>query len=131
MKLIKSYLVTGAITGFLALTGCKDTPSFHDLDKDRDAAVSQREFQIGIQQHAFQWLDANDNGRIDTNEWMAYEDVRKPKQRFDRLDRNKDEGLTYSEFAEVPRKQNTLRNLFRTFDKNKDGKLTESEFVRK
>ena len=123
-----------------------DRGTFRRIDHDGDGAVTQAEFLGNSDldddaEDLFEYLDANNDGRIERNEWHG------TGSRFDVLDENRDGVLTRREAVgtEVPRDLfdaidvNTNEAVdrsewrwsaasFERRDHNRDGRLTREEF---
>jgi Ca2+-binding EF-hand superfamily protein len=125
-----------------------DSETFRRVDVNGDGALSQQEFVEGDadddRDDPFDDLDANNNGRVERNEWHA------GAAAFNRLDRNRDGVLsrfevvggqnsvdTYDQFASLDNDNSGTisRNewhwglgSFDQRDGNRDGVLTRREF---
>lgn len=106
--------------------------SFRVRDWNRDGVLSGDEVRMGAEppndsleardysmtaDDRFDYLDANNNGFINENEWDGTLDT------FDRLDRNRDSRLTRAELGSV-----RPAAAFATLDTNGDGRLTMNEW---
>ena len=98
--------------------------SFRRADRDRNGALSAEEFgnngrSDDDRDDRFEYLDTNNNGRIERNEWHGSADA------FDWLDRNRDNVLSR---AEVVGDGSTRFDSFGTLDENGDGRLEFGEW---
>ena len=102
-----------------------DNESWVRADRNRDNALSRREF-LGEaasdldREDRFEYLDANNNGRIERSEWHGTRDA------FDWLDVNNDNVLSRTEV--VGEETNTDADMFASLDVNRDGRLTQDEW---
>ncbi|MGH1470783.1 MAG: hypothetical protein ACRBCS_06290 [Cellvibrionaceae bacterium] len=106
----------------------------NDYDSNNDLAVSEKEREV-IVSMVFSFIDKNKNKKIESDEYSDFkvarlEDklfmessshVKQSVIRFDSLDDNSDEKITFSEFS-----KSSLR-IFSLFDKNKDNILDEKD----
>ena len=101
-----------------------DREGFRRADHDNDGALSRAEFvgegtEDDDRDDRFEYLDANNDGRIARSEWHG------SAQRFDRLDANRDGALTRAEAGigdEPP------GDLFTSVDVNRDDRITPNEW---
>ncbi|MFT5470330.1 MAG: Ca2+-binding EF-hand superfamily protein [Verrucomicrobiales bacterium] len=121
-------LLIGTVLGVaLALPACNKKDLITKLDTNDDNRVSEAEFRAGVQQEAFEAIDADTDGVVTVEEWTAHEDVREPMQRFNNLDDDDSRSLSFDEFASKPRKGATLGRIFSTLDTNGDGFITDND----
>ena len=126
-----------------------DREGFIRADRNRDGALTRAEF-LGSEVDAdadredrFEYLDANNNGRVERSEWHASRDA------FDWLDRNNDGVLSRTEVVGEDIEQSDLfggldannndvitpdewqwsRSSFARQDQNGDGQLTRRELT--
>jgi Ca2+-binding EF-hand superfamily protein len=124
-----------------------DREGFIRADRNRDNVLTRAEFLGGDvdadREDRFEYLDANNNGRVERSEWHASRDA------FDWLDRNNDGVLNRAEvvgedvdegdlFASLDANNNAVitpdewqwsRRSFVRQDQNGDGQLTRSELT--
>jgi hypothetical protein len=81
-----------------------------------EASLEARDYSMSANDR-FDYLDANNNGFVNENEWDGTLD------QFDRLDRNRDGRLTRTELGAVRPAAN-----FTALDANRDGRLTMNEW---
>ena len=100
-----------------------DREGFIRADRDGDNALTREEFLSGDvdvdREDRFEYLDANNNGRIERAEWHASRDA------FTWLDRNRDGVLSRQEVVGDDAKP---ADLFAGLDVNNDGMITSSEW---
>ena len=102
-----------------------DTESWLRADRNRDDVLTRREF-LGEatsdtdREDRFEYLDVNNNGRIERSEWHGTRDT------FDWLDVNNDGTLSRREV--VGEEANTDADLFASLDYNRDGRLSQDEW---
>jgi Ca2+-binding EF-hand superfamily protein len=102
---------------------------FIRADRNRDGALSRAEF-LGEggegwdddRADQFDFLDVDNNGRVDRNEWHGTRDA------FDSLDRNNDGLLTRAEVTGSAARTQT-GELFRNLDVNRDGVIALNEWM--
>jgi len=97
------------------------------VDQDDDGVVTAVEFVQYVKVYSFRRLDANQDGNVSWDEWLAVEKGPGAEVLFERWDKNGDGRLTLKEFKNTPKAEQTLLNLFGTLDTNDDGKLEASE----
>jgi Ca2+-binding EF-hand superfamily protein len=122
--------------------------AFRRADRDRNGVLSQAEFENNGQfdddrDDRFEYLDMNNNGRVERGEWHAGADA------FTWLDRNNDNVLTRQEvvgdgatrfdsFGTIDNNSNGRLELgewewsvasFRRYDTNRDGSISRQEFT--
>lgn len=101
-----------------------DNESWLRADRNRDNVLTRAEF-IGDatsdldREDRFEYLDANNNGRIDRSEWHGTRDA------FTWLDRNRDGSLSR---AEVVGEEAADEDTFVSLDYNRDGRLSQDEW---
>ncbi len=100
-----------------------DREGFTRADRNRDGVLTRAEFLGGDvdadREDRFDYLDANNNGRVERSEWHASRDA------FDWLDRNNDGVLSR---AEVLGDEVGQSDLFRGLDANNDDVITTDEW---
>jgi Ca2+-binding EF-hand superfamily protein len=121
---------------------------FRRADRDRNGVLSPTEFQRNAQwdddrDDSFEYLDTNNNGRVERNEWHGSADA------FRWLDRNNDSILSRTEvvgdgstqfdgFGSLDNNNNARLELgewqwsavsFRRYDTNNDGIISRQEFI--
>jgi Ca2+-binding EF-hand superfamily protein len=101
-----------------------DSESWIRADRNRDNVLTRREFVVDVasdldREDRFEYLDANDNGRIDRVEWHGSRDG------FDWLDRDGDGTLSR---AEVVGEETADADVFASLDYNRDGRLAQDEW---
>ena len=124
--------------------------SFRRADRDRNGVLSEAEFNNNGQfdddrDDRFEYLDMNNNGRVEAREWHGHVDA------FKWLDRNNDNVLSREEvvgdgstrfdgFASIDNNSNGRLELgewqwsavsFRRYDTNGDGIISRQEFTAK
>ena len=104
-----------------------DLESFRRADQNGDDVLSRAEFLNGDtdvdREDRFEYLDANQDGRIQRSEWHSSVDS------FRWLDRNKDGELSRLEVVgETAAQQPGESNLFATLDSNRDNRVTTDEW---
>ncbi len=105
-----------------------DTESWVRADRNRDNALSRAEFlgnegdDDSDREDRFEYLDGNNNGRIERREWHGDSDT------FDWLDQNNDGALSKNEMRgeEAPDKREA--DLFESLDYNRDNRLSQDEW---
>lgn len=97
------------------------------MDVNKDGVVTAEEFYEHVKTYSFKQLDANDDGKVSRDEWLAVEDGPEAEKLFMRWDKNGDGLLTLKEFKNTPKAKVTIYNLFGTLDVNGDGRLEASE----
>ncbi len=100
-----------------------DREGFTRADRNRDGVLTRAEFLGGDvdadREDRFDYLDANNNGRVERSEWHASRDA------FDWLDRNNDNVLSR---AEVVGDDVGQSDLFGGLDANRDDVITSDEW---
>lgn len=102
-----------------------DRESWLRADRNRDNVLSRAEFLGDAatdldRDDRFEYLDANNNGRIDRNEWHGTRDA------FDWIDRNNDGSLSRAEVLGGDAAVDS--DLFASLDYNRDGRLSQNEW---
>ena len=101
-----------------------DVESFRRADRNGDDVLSRAEFVNGDTdmdlEDRFEYLDANNDGRVERSEWHSSADA------FRWLDRNKDGVLSRREV--VGDEQTQTVDQFRDLDVNRDGRVTREEW---
>ena len=97
---------------------------FRRADRDRNGVLTPEEFEANAQwdddrDDRFEYLDTNNNGRIERREWHGTDDA------FQWLDRNNDNVLSR---AEVVGDGSTRFDSFGSLDTNNDGRLELGEW---
>ena len=100
-----------------------DREGFIRADRNRDGVLSRTEF-LGLDVDAdredrFEYLDVNNNGRVERSEWHGSRDA------FDWLDRNNDGVLSRTEVVGEDTEQS---DLFGGLDANHDNVITPDEW---
>ena len=100
-----------------------DREGFIRADRNGDGVLTRAEF-LGVEVDAdredrFEYLDANNNGRVERSEWHASRDA------FDWLDRNNDGVLSRTEVVGEDTEQS---DLFGGLDANNDNVITPDEW---
>ena len=103
-----------------------DTAAWRRADRNRDNMLSRAEFLGDAasdldRDDQFEYLDTNNNGRIERNEWHGTRDV------FEWLDRNNDGSLTRTEVG-ADASNNSNADTFASLDYNRDGRLSQDEW---
>jgi Ca2+-binding EF-hand superfamily protein len=98
--------------------------AFRRADRDRNGVLSAEEFENNgrwddDRDDRFEFLDTNNNGRIERNEWHGTADA------FEWLDRNRDNVLSRTE---VVGDGSTRFDSFASLDENGDGRLELGEW---
>ena len=100
-----------------------DREGFIRADRNSDGALTRDEFLSGDvdldREDRFEYLDANNNGRIERTEWHASRDA------FTWLDRNRDGVLSRTE---VVGDDSAKADLFGGLDANRDSVITPAEW---
>ncbi len=104
--------------------------AYYRADRNRDGALTRAEF-LGQaadddRDDRFEYMDANNNGRIERSEWHGLADT------FNWLDRNNDGVVTRAEVGLEPENQNqsqTGRDIFRSLDANRNGTIEQNEWI--
>ncbi|MFA6121469.1 MAG: hypothetical protein WCT35_07610 [Sideroxydans sp.] len=145
MKAISTLIVASSLFALSPLVqacpakhhGPHDGLCLQEMDKNKDGAVSKKEFEA-FHADRFKEMDANKDGKLtddeldhDMGEGRANRPMRQMGQdpfdrRFDEVDINHDGGLSKAE-AEIG-----MPMLFKRYDEidaNKDGKMTKEEVV--
>lgn len=143
MKVISTLIVAGSLLSIVPLVqacpakhhGGYDGPCLQELDKNKDGAVSKKEFEA-FHAARFKEMDANKDGRLSEAEMDGGMGVKQRPmkdmgqdpfdRRFDEVDINHDGGLSKDE-AEIG-----MPMLFKRYDEidaNKDGKMTKEEVI--
>lgn len=102
-----------------------DRESWLRADRNRDNVLSRDEFLGDAtsdldRDDRFEYLDANNNGRIDRNEWHGTRDA------FEWIDRNNDGVLSRAEVLGSDAAVDS--DLFTSLDFNRDGRLSQNEW---
>jgi Ca2+-binding EF-hand superfamily protein len=100
-----------------------DREGFIRADRNRDGVLTRAEFlntDVDTdREDRFEYLDTNNNGRVERSEWHASRDT------FDWLDRNRDGVLSRTEVVG----ENTAEaDLFGSLDTNNDNVITQDEW---
>jgi Ca2+-binding EF-hand superfamily protein len=103
-----------------------DRESFYRADRNRDGVLTQAEF---LGQRAdddrddrFDYIDVNNNGRIERGEWHGLAET------FHWLDRNNDGIVTRAEVGLQPANQ-AGRDMFRSLDSNRNNQIDLNEWL--
>ena len=103
-----------------------DFESFRRADQNGDDALSRGEFLNGDvdvdREDRFDYLDANNDGRIDRSEWHSSMDA------FRWLDRNRDGVLSRQEVVGNETQQTRTTDQFASLDENRDNRITPDEW---
>ena len=104
-----------------------DLESFRRADQNGDDVLSRAEFLNGDtdvdREDRFEYLDANQDGRIQRSEWHSSTDA------FRWLDRTKDGVWSRTEvLGDTAAQQPGQSNLFATLDSNRDNRVTTDEW---
>ena len=102
-----------------------DREAFVRADRNGDGVLTRAEF-LGNdvdtdREDRFDYLDANNNNRVDRSEWHGSRDT------FERLDRNNDGVLSRSEMVGVEN-ENEETDMFGALDRNNDNVITTNEW---
>jgi len=101
-----------------------DYESFRRADQNGDNILSRREFLNADtdtdREDRFDYLDSNNDGRIERSEWHSSADA------FRWLDRDRDGVLSRAEV--VGEEQNRQSDRFDAIDTNRDGRITPNEW---
>ena len=101
-----------------------DVESFRRADRNDDGILSRNEFlnsDVDADlEDRFDYLDANNNGRLERSEWHASRDA------FEWLDRNNDNTLTRAEV--VGEGATAQDDLLTDLDDNRDGRVSMNEW---
>jgi Ca2+-binding EF-hand superfamily protein len=145
MKIFSTLIVTGSLLTLAPMAqacppqhqGPHDGPCLQELDKNKDGAVSKKEFEA-FHAARFKEMDANKDGKLTEEEMdpgmgsrMERHRMKEMGQdpfdrRFNEVDINHDGGLSKDE-AEIG-----MPMLFKRYDEidaNKDGKMTKEEVI--
>lgn len=103
-----------------------ESVAFERADRNDDGAVTRWEFaNAGAAQApaelSFEDMDHNNDGVVSRYEWHA------DRATFVRMDRNRDEIITYREF-QTPLPVDTRTSRFQTLDRNRDRLITRAEW---
>ena len=103
-----------------------DTESFRRADRNGDDVLTRNEFLAGDtdvdMEDRFDYLDANNDGRVDRSEWHSSADA------FRWLDRNHDGVLTRAEVVGDESQETRTIDQFASLDENRDGRITRDEW---
>jgi Ca2+-binding EF-hand superfamily protein len=103
-----------------------DFESFRRADQNQDDILSRNEFLNGDvdvdREDRFDYLDANNNGRIERSEWHSSADS------FRWLDRNRDGVLSRAEVVGDDAQQTRTTDQFASLDANRDNRITPEEW---
>lgn len=103
-----------------------DFESFRRADRNGDDVLSRGEFLDGDtdvdREDRFDYLDANNDGRVDRSEWHSSMDA------FRWLDRNRDGVLSRAEVVGDDSRQTGNADQFATVDENRDDRITPDEW---
>jgi Ca2+-binding EF-hand superfamily protein len=103
-----------------------DFESFRRADRNGDDVLSRAEFLNGDtdvdREDRFDYLDANNDGRVDRSEWHSSMDA------FRWLDRNRDGVLSRAEVVGDESRQTRNADQFATVDENRDDRITPDEW---
>ena len=131
VRLLAAGAVLACACGCSSMLGSRQAGHFEMVDADGDTRITVDEFTTHFFTTVFNLLDQDDNGRIEKAEWLGVEKDKDAEKLFQSLDADKDDVLTYTEFATPPKRRETIRNLFRTLDRNNDGLLDEAELSKR
>jgi len=103
-----------------------DLESFRRADRNGDDELARNEFLTGDtdvdMEDRFDYLDANNDGRIDRSEWHSSADA------FRWLDRNRDGVLSRAEVVGDETQQTRTVDQFSSLDENRDNRITPDEW---
>jgi Ca2+-binding EF-hand superfamily protein len=103
-----------------------DVESFRRADQNGDDVLSRAEFVNGDTdmdlEDRFEYLDANNDGRVERSEWHSSMDA------FRWLDRNKDGVLSRREVVGEESTRRGESDQFRNLDANGDGRIARDEW---
>ena len=127
MKATPTLARAAALAALLALASCNSNRAFDAVDANDNRRISSDEFVAHVQRSAFDEIDTDGNVFLDSDEWKMAETTNEPRKRFARLDTNRDGRLSFKEFSSAPKKSRTLKRIFGTADRDSDGYLTPEE----
>jgi hypothetical protein len=120
MKRIIILVMLFAAVTFLVWNVYADSDSFGKADKDKSGVITADEYESAVRSK-FKEYDANNDGRIDMNEFTAKAHPEAVKE-FNFMDKNNDGVVTADEFYRAALQRRDQ------IDFNRDSKLSKEEF---
>jgi len=120
----------------LSVSGVPKSYAVHELfksiDKNADGKINQEEFSADTKEYVFEKVDDNNNESISKTEWMSIEGVsekEKHEELFQRIDKDKDNRITFFEFADYADKHSNIEEAFIGLDKDSNNSLLPDEIT--
>jgi len=106
----------------------KEKMTFQAADTNADGNITREELTQGMIKTAFARLDANGDQVITREEWVALDREPGAGERFDAMDKNRDEKVTFFEFSKSARESLNVSETFIALDRNENGSLSPDEY---
>jgi len=130
-------LLLMANLGFAAMGSVEEESYFEKMDADSDGKISPHEFSSNIKEIAFEQIDTDQDKVVDYDEWEQYGKSVKSVERFNELDKDKNQKLSFVEFEggqvrllkvdDFSGGASDAKKLFMKMDTDKDHYVSQDE----
>lgn len=104
---------------------------FKSIDVDADGKVSVKEFSDDMKKHAFEEMDTDSDKMISAEEWerAAIADKNNGIELFESMDRDRDRGINFLEFADYAERNSNIEEAFMGLDADRNNSLSPDELT--